>query len=293
MIWKAEWNAIAARIDALADGSRFLLDAFKAAGSDCDAHGCVPHCIMPEARGIACELVRFHDRHREKFPAAALSLLQGFLQRAEGIVPDANSGADLQPIVWFQLFRSQFEYALRDCEAPVIALTERAFQHLQRLIVADTVVRERWQDAFAQTRAEESCEKLGGAHLLHHGIFGFKIHGSGDARGSGEVTDLVFQEPVRDADGINRIADGLVLTEWKRVTAKNVDRKTEEAIAQAECYSGGVLGGAELRRTRYIVAVSRDYIPPPFQKQLGTTTYRRVSIRVSPKTASVSARKKP
>jgi hypothetical protein len=292
MIWRADWNAIAARIDALVDGSRFLLDAFKAAGSDCDAHGCVPHCIVPEARGIICELAIFHLHYKEKLPAAALSLLQGFLERADGIVPDANSGADLQPIVWFQLFRSQFEYTLRDSEASVSALTERAFQHLQRLIVADTVVRDRWQDAFGQTRAEERCEKLGGAHLLHHGIFGFKIRGSGDAPGSGEVTDLVFQEPVRDVDGISRIADGLVLTEWKCVTAKNIDIKTEDAIVQAELYRGGVLGGTELRRTRYVVVVSRDFLPPPFQKELGVAAYRRISIRVAPKPASVSARKR-
>jgi hypothetical protein len=247
---------------------------------------------VPETRGITCELAIFHLHHKEKLPAAALSLLQGFLERADGIVPDANSGADLQPIVWFKLFRSQFEYTLRDIEAPMIALAERAFQHLQRLIVADSAVRERWQDAFAQTRSEESCEKLGGAHLLHHGIFGFKVRGSGDAPGSGEVTDLVFQEPVRDVDGISRIADGLVLTEWKCVTAKNAEEKTEEAISQAELYKLGVLGGAELRRKRYIVVVSENFLPPPFQRELGKATYRRISIRVAPEPASVSARKR-
>jgi hypothetical protein len=290
MTWRPDWEAIAGRIDALADASRFLLEELKFSDGS-DGHSCLSACIVPEARSIAVELKRFQMSHRDELPAEALALLQKFLGDGNGIVPDAMAADDLAPIVWFQMFVSQFRYAIRNTEETVIALTDRAFQHLQRVIVADSHVRNRWQSAFREKRSEENCEKLGGAHLLHHGIFAFKIRGSGDAPGSAETTDLVYQEPIQDRAELNRIANGIVLTEWKRVDAKNIDEKTEEAIVQAGIYAGGVLGGAELRRVRYVVAVSWDFLSPPFERTERNITYKRIGIRVDPKPASETARR--
>src|SRR5258708_6131781 len=146
MVWRSEWAAIAARIDGLMDASRFLLDAFG--GVDLDAHQSVRLQIMPEARGLGMALRTFHHQHRNHLPDNARRFLETFLQTSAGVVPDATGPMDLQPIVAWQLFRSQFEYALRDSEQVVVGATERAFAHLQRLIVADPTVGRTWQAAF-------------------------------------------------------------------------------------------------------------------------------------------------
>lgn len=95
----------------------------------------------------------------------------------------------LAPLAWL---RAEVDYHLRDFDAVARRLSERAFLHLQQTIIADDVVRDRWQVALA--KGETACEKLGASHLLVHGIFAFKITGAG-AR-----TDLVFGEPIETGE---------------------------------------------------------------------------------------------
>jgi len=102
-------------------------------------------------------------------------------------------------------FASEMVAILADVQLPLRALSERAFQHLQRLIVVDDEVRRKWQAAFA--KGEVECEKLGAVHLLGHGIWAFKIDASGGR------TDLVYQEPAGNLIKEQQYAEGFVLTE--------------------------------------------------------------------------------
>ena len=111
------------------------------------------------------------------------------------------------------------------------SLTERAFEHLNRSIVVDSGLRQRWQAA--HDRNEPACEALGGVHLLSHGIWAFK------AKGPKAETDLVYQEPPTDIGRIKRSSDGLVLTEWKRFrTGDDPARLFETARKAGETIRG-------------------------------------------------------
>jgi hypothetical protein len=138
--------------------------------------------------------------------------------------------------------------------------------------------------AFREQR-ETDCERLGALHLLSHGVWAFKV----DAQGG--RSDLVLNEPLSSSLMVERAADVLVLTEWKKVSseAKLTDR-IEEAPKQAEIYSTGILGGIELANYRYIVLISEGMMDMPEDSLDGTVTYRHMNIAVNPKTPSVEAR---
>ena len=85
-------------------------------------------------------------------------------------------------------------------------------------------------------KGETHCEMLGAAHLLSHGIWGFK------ASAKGERTDLILGEPLTDLSEVESTAEALVLTEWKVVRKSNeLQDKAEEALEQAKRYACGVL----------------------------------------------------
>ena len=126
-----------------------------------------------------------------------------------------------------------------------------------------------------------ACEKLGGAHLLLHGIFAFKI------TAEGERTDLVFQDIAGNLADEKRYADGIVLTEWKIVRSeKEAENRFADAKTQAERYAKGVLGGSELTGYRYLVVVSGPQVNVPANITEGSVIYRHINIAVQPRTPS-------
>jgi hypothetical protein len=159
------------------------------------------------------------------------------------------------------------------------ARSERAFAHLQRSIVADTAFREKWQSAFKE--GEVACERLGGAHLLLHGIYAFKINAEG------ERTDLVFRDLAGDLADEQRYADGLVLTEWK-VAVSDVEAAKQFVAArtQAGRYAKGALGGSELAGYRYLIVVSNEPVQIRADITEDAVVYRHVNIAVQPRTPS-------
>jgi hypothetical protein len=138
--------------------------------------------------------------------------------------------------------------------------------------------------SFAFKTGETSCEKLGAVHLLLHGIWAFKVNTAG------ERTDLVFGESVPDSSSVERAAESLVLTEWKRVLSPT---KTEaiasDARKQAARYTVGALGGlVELVRYRFIVLVSENTLTLPADHSENGVVYRHVNVAVDPKPPSKS-----
>ncbi len=156
------------------------------------------------------------------------------------------------------LFDLEVSYLLTDTYATIRAHCERAFEPLRRLIVVDPAQKALWQAAYAQ--GETACEKLGATHLLSHGIWTFK------ANAEGAHTDLVYSEPI-DPDRAARSADGLVLTEWKKVDSEATTRAIHSlfaaACAQAKRYTQGSLAGFELTDYRYLIAVSWSDVDVP------------------------------
>jgi len=172
---------------------------------------------------------------------------------------------------------------VNDAEAVGRSLVARAFAHLQRSIVADSVVQDRWKKAFDE--GETACEKLGAVQFLLHGVWAFK------ASATGERTDLVFGEPLVVENEVRTAADTLVLTEWKVVKdQRELTLKANQALEQARRYSGGILAGFELSSRRYLVIVSSDLLPMPALKQEGGVIYEYVNLAVSPSVPSKASK---
>jgi hypothetical protein len=93
--------------------------------------------------------------------------------------------------------------------------------------------------------------------------------------------------------GIQRYADGLVLTEWKIVKDDEQPANAFAAArAQAKLYSTGILGGVELASYRYAVVVSKGRVEAPDDFQDGQCIYRHINVAVDQETPSVASRRR-
>lgn len=205
-----------------------------------------------------------------------------------GSTTSHSSLTSCQAILPLFSLKAKINYLLEDSEFRITHLTELAFEHLRRSIRVDEGIREKWKSVWDKG-GEVDFEKLGALHLLSHGIWAFKINGER------ERTDLVCQEPLDHyIDAINRAAQGLVITEWKIASSENdIKNKAQEAKKQISLYSRGVLSGLELRKTRYVVLVSKKE-PNTFPKDeiVDGICYRYIVIATDPDTPSVQAQTK-
>lgn len=184
-------------------------------------------------------------------------------------------------------FASELEYHLHDHGAVWASIVERAFLHLNRTLVVDDDTRLKWTNAFNTPRAGETeCERLGGVHLLSHGIWGFKAHTKE------ERTDLVLQEPILEITTRDkRAVEALVLTEWKRVKpGEDVADKWREAKTQAKVYGCSSMAGFELSSVRYLVTVGMDHEVEQADVEEGGVVYRHVHVAIQRKSPSTISR---
>jgi hypothetical protein len=283
----SEWGALTRRIDGYLDILKLYVQARNPQGVDGASGGRALAFVLKE---ILLDVETFQQKYRTFHSSQTATRLRWPRSRhgmkLSNIIDGKDGKINWQPDQLIQIsvelasFRHEFEYYFRDAEVALRSLTERGFQHLQRLIVADPREQHAWQQAFSA--GETSCEKLGAAHLLWHGIFAFKAHAAG-AR-----TDLVFSEDVKDDDTSGSV--GMVLTEWKVARGSaEVSAKCAEARVQSQDYSSGVLGGVELKSMRYIVVVSECQLEMPQDVQDEEVTYRHVNIAVTPHTPSKHA----
>ena len=286
MEWLETWRAISARIEGLIGAGDLILSSLRVNNSD--PGYVVRKFVVPGLVILKEELQRFHDEYAAALPPPAAKSLSVFLGEWRVPVPP-NGGQEvpaLQGAIPLAVFRSEFDYLIHDTEAEARTLTELAFEHLGRLLVVDHDARKKWNEAFDQR--ENHCEKLGAVHLLGHGIWAFKMLSAGAA------TDLVFEEPLENAlVNIRRTARALVLTEWKLVqSAGEMERKAEEARKQTELYTRGALADLELKRTRYIVLVSKECLPLPKDMEQANVTYRHIGLPINRDVASKEARRR-
>lgn len=280
MAWRVEWKALSDQILGLLEAGHFYLEA-KSIRSD-DPYRVAEKQLMPQAREILRDLTSFNSRYKSALPSKAAWCLQDFLNKfyqhfyEEKI--DAQAGIQFR-LTALASFRSQFSYHLSDWSAVARHLSERAFVHLKRTIVADPDERQKWKNAFEE--GETACERLGASRLLLHGIWAFKVNAEG------ERTDLVLGEPIKVLEEVERTSEALVLTEWKKAqSAAEVDEKLTQAKAQAARYAAGSLAGLELASYRYLVVVTeRDLLMPVDDEEKGIR-YRNINIAVDPKPPS-------
>ncbi len=284
MSWQTEWKAISDRIDSILKAGSF----YAQFANSSDGGGAAQRGLIPSAKEIRTSIQKFKEKYHLLLPDSAASCLEKFIIDAREIYD--KSGLNPNPylyartiLTFLSAFRADFAYKITDVSERARRLSERAFSHLQRSIIADTTIESKWLKAF--DKGETECEKLGAAHLLQHGIWAFKV------KGKGEATDLVFGEPlVKDyVSEAERTSEALVLTEWKRVKKPlELKSKIKQARRQVALYKEGLLGGLELAGYRYIVLVSKDRLRlmPPDDKDDNKITCRHINIAIHPKTPS-------
>ncbi|HDZ69297.1 MAG TPA: hypothetical protein ENH43_02635 [Phycisphaerales bacterium] len=244
------------------------------------ARGLRDHC-----NGVISELQTFRDNYQGMLPTEAVTAINGIVNSTGALIQDTSGTKDSQQeqvwavLVLLAAFETEMSFMLSNTQEYIRTLSERAFSHLQRMIVVDLSFREKWQKAYEQ--GEVPAEKLGAVHLLWHGIWAFKI-GAAGAR-----TDLVYQEPALDMTDVQKYVEGIVLTEWKKAgPGDKAEQRFEEARSQANRYAQGVLAGTELAGYRYAVVVSSEQVQVPSDFSQDGIVYRHINISVNPKTPS-------
>jgi hypothetical protein len=281
MTIRATWINLSARVQGLIEASKLAADMFRDKG---DAMGVFVR-LQEHASAILSDIKGFGDSPGPEFPDAAKAI-ERVNQQIGSMLIDTSASTDMRQIhiksaiVILAALAGEITYILRDTQDAIRSRAERAFEHLQRVILVDEDVRQKWKTAYGIN--EPHCEKLGAIHLLSHAIWAFKVHAE---RGR---TDLVYQDRLTDTALVERVSEGLVLTEWKRYTpgGKSADTLAREARDQAENYAAGVLAGIELCQYRYIILVSERSIPVPDDLVIGMKTYRHINLQVDPQTAS-------
>ncbi|HEX8672353.1 MAG TPA: hypothetical protein VF710_10700 [Longimicrobium sp.] len=280
MIWLSEWRALSDRIAGVLDATLMFLRGLQI--DNVDAFGTRRKQLLPICRSLYQAISTFREEHLTDLPPNGRATIARFLsENRQLFTPDGtdNNGVLIATTTALAGFRSEMQYHLADRDPLLMRLSERAFIHLQRSIIADPAYRDRWIAAFVD--GETACERLGSVHLLLHGIWAFKVSAEG------ERTDLVFNDAITSVNAVASIADGLVLTEWKLVrSASETESQVAQARHQAHLYSTGVLAGIELQAWRYLVIVSSKRLKMPGDSILGDITYRMINIAVEPDTPS-------
>jgi hypothetical protein len=282
MTYSDQWKALSIRIRGLMQAAQLHAQYLAVRSSDSYGRG---KRLREQSEGVLSALRSFRENYHQSLPTAALVAIDDFVARTATLITDTTGPPDaVEERVWATLvslaaFETQISFILSDVQESIRARSERAFSHLQRSIVADTAFREKWLNAFED--GEVGCERLGAVHLLLHGIWAFKVDAAG-AR-----TDLVFQEPAGDLIDVQRYADGIVLTEWKKANPEDDSaRRFQEARLQARRYAQGALAGIELTGYRYAVVVSRQQVEIPDDLTEDEVVYRHINIAVNPRLPS-------
>lgn len=287
MIYIEGWGAIVSRIHGLTEAGRLWMNSL--AIQKTEAFGGSAR-LLDQYRSICSALGKFNSQFSEILPLHARTCLVEFLSDAAlafdgqvSMTAALRQEMALSALVTLASFESEMSFLLSEAEQAIRARSERAFAHLQQLIVVDEEFRRKWQFAFAQN--EIACERLGAVHLLWHGIWAFKV----DSKGA--RTDLIFpDESVGQAANARRYSDGLVLTEWKKLSDnQKPEDRFAEARRQTQRYSQGALGGNELTSYRYAILVSSDDVRPPDDVAEGNVVYRHINIAVEPRSPSKAA----
>ncbi len=167
MIYADQWKALSSRILGLMQAGQLHAQFLAVRSSDTysRAKRLREHCVA-----VLLAIRQFRDQFQHSLPPNALASVDEFVRKEDELTRDANGSPDaFQERVWAALvvlaaFETEISFLLSDAQESIRTRSERAFAHLQRLIVVDSTFREKWQAAFE--KGEVACEKLGAVHLL-------------------------------------------------------------------------------------------------------------------------------
>lgn len=282
MTYSDQWKALSSRMLGLMQAGHLHAQYLKVGSSDAYGRG---KYLLEQIESVLVALRSFREQFQHLLPPAALASIDRFVQKTGDLIgnttgtPNSREESLWASLVMLAGFETEMSFILSDVQESIRARSERAFSHLQRLIVVDEVFRHKWQQAFE--KGEVECEKLGAVHLLLHGIWAFKVDAAG-AR-----TDLVFQEPAGTLIDEQGYVDGFVLTEWKKASSDDkIEKLFEQARRQGSRYAQGALAGSELAGYRYAVVVSCQQAEIPDDFRDGDVVYRHINISVDPRLPS-------
>jgi hypothetical protein len=275
-MWRTEWDALSARIAAFLEAANYLASAGSQGFYGADE-------LAENGKRILEHIRQFHETHGPSIPASAAQALATWNERPRNLGGGTGPQHQVHHLaIILSSLRAEMNHLLTSVDAVGRSLVARAFQHLQRSIIADPALSSVWQQAF--DAGEVVCEKLGACHLLLHGIWAFKV------AGKGERTDLVLGEPLRITETVRAAAEVLVLTEWKVFKGQmKLGELCQRARKEAGLYASGVLAGFELASRRYVVVVSEQRQTMPEPEPHGDVVYEYVNIAVAPAIPSVDA----
>ena len=276
------WRAIAVRIE----GIRTAADLAGRLAGPGNVDKSTLKILGDDCITIRNAIIEWSERFADQLPQTVRTRVGSFKHKYSAAIDNAPSdfGSAKVALIALVAMGTEITYHLSDEQVPIRSRAERSFMHLQRLIVANAADRQTWKTAFAS--GEVPCERLGGAHLLWHGIFAFKVDGERDS------THLVFAEPI-DQDDFSRSGAPLVLTEWKKAIGEaDAQKRFEEAFEQAKIYENGALAGLALRSHRYLVVVTEKRLRKlPEDRVDDDVTYRHVNIAVDREIPSREAKR--
>ncbi|WP_157907107.1 hypothetical protein [Sorangium cellulosum] len=279
MPWRTEWKALQGRIAAIQRTFEIIRDAD-------DYYGLSNSMIIPQATTLLeVDVPNFCARYRSDLPPSVPAVVERYRALLSPVGKGRGGGHPgmRAAVAVISGMEGEISQLLADADVQIRSLVGRAFLHLQRLIEVDADYRAKWLAAFRIR--EETCEALGGLHLLWHGIWGFK------ANAAGERTDLILGTTM-GTQAVSQVVESgsrLVLTEWKRLrscTDAAVHKASAQAIRQARLYSSGGLAAVELRSVRYVVLISNDRVTLPVDIESDGISYKHVNIAVAPSSPS-------
>jgi hypothetical protein len=280
----ATWTLLSRRFDALLSSHKIYQRLPSASVNGAQATALLSVGQEMGREMLALRAMVLKENHGYRFGGAYFARLETLVESSMATsTNDMRAAHAAELILSLSFLRNDLSMFFHDGQEMLKLRAERAFRHLQWSIASTPSVQATWREAFE--RHETACEALGATHLLLHGIFAYKAN-TPDAR-----TDLVFHEPV-DAAKASTVAEGLVLTEWKRVRkTESLEKVIADAEEQAQIYSTGVLEGTELRRVRYVVVVTESQVRMPEDKRRDDYVVRHVNIAVDPLPPSKAASK--
>jgi hypothetical protein len=290
-MWKAEWNAVSSRIAGIIGASAFL---FQNAQTEKRYHLYSPNILIEncnEAAKSVIGLLRYRDALSTKANDALQRFSKWWDQTSTSYkqVQYKNEAENFQYleayVVLLASVRSELDHVLADSDAIIRSHVNRAFLHLQRSLIADMEIQNKWMTAFQ--KGETACEKLGAVHLLLHGIWAFK------ADSSGQRTDLILGNHLAIDDDVLGATHGMVLTEWKLLRdGDNPENVRDKAKNQASLYSDGGLAGFQLDSERYLVLVGKKEFDVPNDERIEQVSYKVIPLFLTSKSPSIVAKQK-
>lgn len=269
MTWVSRWKNISGRILQLQEVSKAYFDSINSFGVD--HYGIGGSSIIPAAKDLSLEIIEL-KRSFTKLPPKVVGLISKLEKNFSGHKFTGIPGVGGAMVI-LGVFNSEMNYYLKDQEILVKENVRRSFHHLQRSLMADPELQRKWMVGFQES--DHYVQKLGGLHLLMHGIWGFKVEENSE-RG-----DLISAGPIK-LEEVESSGSSLVMTEWARVNPENAAEKARQAYAKAASYVGRDLPGTELRTERYLVLVSERPLAMPRNATDGEVEYVYVNVALNP-----------